>query len=118
MAKVVVAATLDFATKENRDRAVRLTTPVQMRTRAEEAGCEAYCFAADPGAETRIQVYELWEDAASLAAHFKHPYYAEMVAILQSIGLVETWNQVYEVGRQAPVYGPDGGANPAFFGAD
>ncbi len=117
MPKVIVAATLDFATEKDRDEAVRLTTPVQLGTRTEEAGCHAYCFAADPAVPTRIQVHELWEDAASLAAHFTHPYYLRMVEVLRSIGLVDTWNQVYEVSRHAPVYGPEGGANPEFFGA-
>lgn len=116
MPKVVVAATLDFATQENRDEAVRLTTPIQMRTRTEEAGCHAYCFAGDPGVPTRIQVYELWEDAASLKAHFSHHFYAQMVEVLRGVGIVDTWNQVYEVSRHAPVYDPSGGANPEFFG--
>jgi quinol monooxygenase YgiN len=112
---VIVAATLDFASQETRDEVVRLTTPVQLGTREEEAGCRAYCFAADPAVPTRVQVHELWDDAASLAAHFSHPYYRRMVEILTSAGLVDTWNQVYEVARHAPVYGPDGGANPEFF---
>jgi quinol monooxygenase YgiN len=116
MAKVVVAATLDFENEDKRDEAVRLTAPVQLGTRNEEAGCHAYCFAADPSVPNRIQVYELWEDAASLEAHFGHPYYAEMVKVLRGVGIVDTWNQVYEVGRQGPVYGPNGGANPEFFG--
>ena len=116
MPQVVVAATLDFATQAARDEAVTLTTSIQMRTRSEEAGCHAYCFAADPGVPTRIQVYELWEDATSLAAHFKHAYYAQMVEVLRGVGIVDTWNQVYEIGKHGPVYGPDGGANPDFFG--
>jgi quinol monooxygenase YgiN len=116
MPKVVVAATLDFDSQEKRDEAVRLTTPVQLGTRNEEAGCHAYCFAADPAVPNRIQVYELWEDSASLAAHFNHPYYAKMVQILRSVGIADTWNQAYEVGRHASVYGPNGGANPEFFG--
>ena len=118
MPLVVVAATLDFATQADRDEAVRLTAPVQMGTRNEEAGCHAYCFAADPGVPNRIQVHELWESAGTLAAHFKHPYYAKMVEVLRGVGIVDTWNQVYEVARHAPVYGPEGGANPEFFGDD
>ena len=116
MAQVIVAARLDFATQAQRDEAVRLTTPVQMRTRNEEAGCHAYCFAADPGVPTRIQVYELWEDRASLLAHFSHPYYAQMVEILRGIGIVDTWNQVWEAGDHGPVYSAEGGPNPDFFG--
>lgn len=115
MAQVIVAATLDFATQEKRDEAVRLTAPIQLRTRQEEKGCHAYCFAADPSVPTRIQVYELWDDRASLAAHFGHPYYAQMVEVLRGVGIVDTWNQVWETGAHGPVYSPQGGPNPDFF---
>jgi quinol monooxygenase YgiN len=117
MGQVIVVATLDFENQEKRDEAVRLTTPVQMGTRNEEAGCHAYCFAADPGVPNRIQVYELWEDRQSLRAHFDHPYYAQMVEILRGVGIVGTANQVYAIGEHGPVYGADGKANPEFFGS-
>ena len=55
--------------------------------RDEESGCLAYCFAADPSEPNHIQVYELWTDPESLAAHFDHPNYAAMVEIPQE-GLV------------------------------
>ena len=115
MPKIIIAATLDFATQAARDEAVRLTTPVQMGTRNEEAGCHAYCFAADPGVPTRIQVYELWEDEASIVAHFKHAYYEQMKQILGSMGIVGTWNQLYEVARHEPVYNAQGQAREKFF---
>ncbi len=117
MPQVIVAARLDFATQEDRDRAVALTAPVQLGTRTEEPGCHAYCFAADPCVPTRIQVYELWEDRASLLTHFSHPYYAQMVEVLRGVGIVDTWNQVWEAGDHGPVYGGDGKANADFFGA-
>lgn len=116
MPHVIVAATLDFATQEDRDEAVRLTVPVQMATRNEEAGCHAYCFAPDPGVRTRVQVYELWEDRAALLVHFSHPNFAKMVEILRRVGMVNTWNQVWEAGDHGPVYGADGKPNAAFFG--
>lgn len=115
MALIVIAATLDFANQADRDKAVELTTPIQMKTRNEEAGCHAYCFAADPGVPNRIQVHELWEDKASIRAHFDHPYYAQMVEVLRGIGLTDTWNQIYEVGKHTPVYSEAGVPNPDFF---
>ncbi len=115
MAQVIVAARLDFATQAQRDEAVRLTTPVQMKTRNEEAGCHAYCFAADPCVPTRIQVYELWEDEASLAAHFVHPNYDQMRKLLGSFGITAAWNRMYEVGRNEPVYGEGGTIRSRFF---
>lgn len=115
MPKIIIAATLDFKDQATRDEAVRLTTPVQMGTRSEEPGCHAYCFAADPGVPNRIQVYELWEDHASIAAHFKHHYYEQMKQILGKCAITGTWNQMYEVARQQPVYDAQGRARDKFF---
>ncbi len=67
---IIVVAALGFANQQDRDRAVALTADVQMATRVEERGCRDYCFAPDPSVPTRIQVYELWDDSDSLAAHF------------------------------------------------
>ncbi len=112
---IVVVAALRFETQEARDKAVEVTKDVQMATREEEAGCHDYCFAPDPSVPTRIQVYELWEDSDSLAAHFEHPNYAKMVEVLGSAGVVESINQAYLVERGEPVYGPNGERKTAFF---
>lgn len=112
---IIVVAALRFETQEARDKAVELTKDVQMATREEEAGCHDYCFAPDPSVPTRIQVYELWEDSDSLAAHFEHPNYAKMVEVLGSAGVVESINQAYLVERGEPVYGPNGERKTAFF---
>jgi quinol monooxygenase YgiN len=112
---IIVVAALEFENQEDRDRAVSLTIDVQMATRVEEAGCRDYCFAPDPSVPTRVQVYELWEDSASLAAHFKHPNYHKMVELLSSAGIKESINQAYLVERGEPVYGPNGERKEAFF---
>ena len=112
---IIVVAALDFDNQADRDRAVALTADVQLATRVEEAGCRDYCFAPDPAVPTRIQVYELWEDSDSLAAHFKHPNYDAMVERLASANIVESINQAYLVERSEPVYGPNGERKTAFF---
>ncbi len=112
---IIVAATLDFADQEARDKAVTITAPIQWATRVEEPGCQAYCFAADPSVDTRIQVYELWDDEASLAAHFQHPNYDAMRAALQGQGIVGTANRMFLVARDEPVYGPQGQIRDRFF---
>lgn len=112
---IIVVAALRFETQEARDKAVELTKDVQLATREEEAGCHDYCFAPDPSVPTRIQVYELWEDSDSLAAHFKHPNYEKMVEVLGQAGIVESINQAYLVERGEPVYGPNGERKTAFF---
>ena len=112
---IIVVAALEFETQEARDHAVELTRDVQMATRVEEAGCRDYCFAPDPSVPTRVQVYELWDDSDSLAAHFKHPNYDKMVELLGSAGIKESINQAYLVERGEPVYGPNGEMKEAFF---
>jgi len=112
---IIIAAQLDFADQAARDGAVLASAPVQLATRVDEAGCQAYCFAADPSVPTRIQVYELWDDEASLAAHFKHPNYDEMRRVLGAAGIVGSWNQMYLVARNEPVYGPGGTTRERFF---
>ena len=112
---IIVVAGLVFEDHEARDRAVEVTKDVQLATREEEAGCHQYCFAADPSIPNRIQVYELWEDSDTLAAHFKHPNYAKMVEVLGQAGVKESINQAYLVEKSEPVYGPNGERKEAFF---
>lgn len=112
---IIVVAALEFRDQASRDKAVELTRDVQLATREEEAGCHDYCFAPDPAIPTRIQVYELWEDSNSLAAHFTHPNYMKMVEVLQSAGIVESINQAYLTEHSEPVYGPNGERKEVFF---
>ena len=112
---IIIAAQLDFADQASRDEAVRLSAPVQYATRVDEPGCHAYCFAADPSVPTRIQVHELWEDEASLVAHFAHANYDAMRTLLGSMGITGSWNQMYLVARNEPVYGPGGQTRQRFF---
>ena len=112
---IIVVAALEFANQDDRDRAVSLTTEVQMATRVEEPGCRAYCFAPDPSVANRIQVYELWDSSDTLAAHFKHPNYDKMVELLGSANIVASDNQAYLVERSEGVYGPNGESKTEFF---
>ena len=112
---IVVGATLDFADQANRDAAVAASAPIQQATRDDEAGCYFYCFAADPCNPLRIQVYELWEDEASLAAHFVHPNYLQMRDVLRSFTITGAWNRMYLTTRDEPVYGPNGAIRTQFF---
>jgi quinol monooxygenase YgiN len=112
---IIVVAALGFENQADRDHAVEITKEVQLATRVEEAGCRDYCFAPDPSVLTRIQVYELWEDSDSLAAHFEHPNYLKMVELLGNANVKESINQAYLVERGEPVYGPNGEKKTAFF---
>ena len=112
---IIVVAALEFENQADRDRAVDVTRAVQLATRVEEAGCRDYCFAADPSVPTRVQVYELWDDSDSLAAHFTHPNYSKMVELLSSANVKQSINQAYLVERGEPVYGPNGEKKASFF---
>ncbi len=112
---IIVVAALEFENQSDRDKAVELTRDVQLATRVEEDGCHDYCFAPDPSIPTRVQVYELWEDSDSLAAHFKHANYAKMVELLSNAGIKESINQAYLVEKGEPVYGPNGERKESFF---
>jgi len=112
---IIVVAALEFANEADRDHAVAITKETQLATRVEEAGCHDYCFAPDPAIPTRIQVYELWEDSDSLAAHFTHVNYTKMVELLADAKIVESINQAYLVEQSEPVYGPNGERKTEFF---
>ncbi len=112
---IIISATIEFENKSQRDRVIELSTPIQMATREQEAGCLSYCFAADPGVPTRIQVYELWANEASIAAHFKHHNYQLMLSLLLESGIVHDENQMYRIDRHEPVYDADGQPRESFF---
>ncbi len=106
---IIVTARLVFETRAHRDRAAERSSAVQAATRADEPGCLAYCFAPDPVVATEMQVFELWEDAASLEAHFAHPSYAAMVkALAEAGGFVASINRLYVADDRGPVYDEDG----------
>ena len=41
-----------------------------------ETGCQEYVFSPDPNDDNRIMLYELWDDQASLDAHFASDHMA------------------------------------------
>ena len=101
---IIIAGEIDFDTAANRDRAVELGRSLQQATRDDEPGCLAYCFSADPCVATRVLVYELWADEASLAAHFEHPNYVNMRTMLGDCGIVGADHNKYRCDLREPVY--------------
>lgn len=100
---IIIAGTIDVD-PERRDACVNAAGPVQKATRDDEPGCLAYCFAIDPVVAGRIQVYELWADQASLAAHFEHENYRQMRVTLGSFGIIRADNKKYRIDKSEPVY--------------
>lgn len=107
MSLIAVEAAITVADASQRDAIVARSAPYQQATRDEEPGCLVYCFAADPVVPDLIQVYELWQDEASLAAHFEHPNYFNMRSMLAEAGLASAVSRKLRIDAAAPVYGPD-----------
>ena len=114
---IIVIAKITFASQADRDRAVELSIPIQQATRDHEAGCHAYCFAADPCDPVAIQVYELWQDSDSLVAHFEHENYHAMVELSSQVGFLDSINRAYLTEKNESVYGPDFEKKTSFFQA-
>jgi quinol monooxygenase YgiN len=101
---IIIAGTIDLADPAKMDEAMEKARPLQQATRDDEPGCHAYVFSPDPCVPGRIAVYELWEDEASLAAHFKHQNYLNMRDLLGSIGLAGADNNKFRCDLKEPVY--------------
>lgn len=110
---IIIAGTIDLDPAK-RDAALEAGSPHLERTRAQK-GCLAYVFSADPVMPGRICVYELWEDEASLAAHFAGPHYLGMRDALQGVGIKAADNRKFEVSRVEPVYDETGKPRADFF---
>jgi quinol monooxygenase YgiN len=101
---IIIAGTIDFADQANRDGAVAAAADMQQSTRDTEPGCLAYSFAADSKVTNRVQVYELWADAASLKAHFGHANFWGMKELLGTFARAGSSVAKYRVDATAPVY--------------
>lgn len=117
MTMIIIAGTIDLVDPASRDEVMVKAGPLQQATREQEPGCLAYCFAPDPVVPGRIQVYELWADQASLAAHFEHPNYLNMRTMLGQAGLKGADNKKYRVDLVEPVYDADRNPRADFFTA-
>ena len=91
-----------------RDELVAASIPLQRSTRDDEPGCQSYVFAADPAVDGRINVFEQWATAADLDAHFVHPNFHAMKALLRAYPRVGSETTKFRVDASGPVYGPDG----------
>jgi quinol monooxygenase YgiN len=114
---IIIAGNIEFATGEDRDAAIAKALPFQEATRAEEPGCVEYSFAPDSGCATRVQVFELWADEASLAAHFEHPNFTAMGDVLRSTGRTGGSMAKYRADLTEPVKDPEGRYRADFFTA-
>ena len=101
---MVLTGTAEFATKAGRDACLATSGQYQEPARASEPGCLAYYFCPDPVVGTRMVVWELWADEASLAAHFAHPNYMNMGQHFTKFDFLQGNFKKYRVDKVSAVY--------------
>jgi quinol monooxygenase YgiN len=114
---IVIAGTIDLADPDRMDECIEGALELQRSAREDEPGCLAYVFVPDPLVRGRIHVHELWQDEASLAAHFAHPNYKLMRRTLGAFGLTAFDVHKYRVDLREPVYDADFRPRADFFTA-
>jgi quinol monooxygenase YgiN len=114
MSLIAVEAAITIVDPSSRAALIARSAPIQKATRDDEPGCLVYCFAADPCQPDLIQVYELWESEDALAAHFQHPNYHDMRAMLGKGGLVSAVSRKHRIDATAPVYDANHTPNASF----
>jgi quinol monooxygenase YgiN len=103
MSQIAIAGTITIP-PDRRETCLRETAHLQAATRAEEPGCLAYVFSADPLRDDTIVVFELWSDPDSLEAHFLHPNYTNMRDALGAHGITGADVSKFRIDAAAPVY--------------
>lgn len=117
VANIIIAGQIDYADRTQRDGAIAAGLAFQQATRDEEPGCQAYCFSPDPAVDTRIAIFELWDDEKALAAHFEHPNYFSMREVFGSFAGMRADARKYGVDLREPVYDDTRTARADFFTA-
>jgi quinol monooxygenase YgiN len=82
--------------------AIAAAREMMLDTRREE-GCISYTFSADVEDEGVFHVFEEWESAAALAAHFQAPHMARFQKAVAGLGVTEMKLQRYEVASVGPL---------------
>ncbi len=78
MSQIVIIGQFDVHAEDAA--AVAELMRVMMNETVKEPGCHHYAFARDLSKPNRFQLSELWEDDASLAAHFRTEHMANFRA--------------------------------------
>lgn len=99
---LVIAASLPIK-PEQRDAAIAAAVKMAQATR-EEPGCLAYAFYQDLEDPNRFHVFEKWESAAALEAHFKTPHMADFQAVAGNFLAGGADAKRYEVASEGPVF--------------
>jgi len=85
-----------------RELAIAAAREMMSETRKEQ-GCISYTFSADLEEPGRFRVFEEWENAEALGAHFQAPHMARLQQAMGGLGVREMKVQRYEVAKVGPV---------------
>ena len=112
---IVIAGEVDFP-PENREAALAGAKGLIEMALA-EPGCNHYAWTADPYMPGRVHVFEEWDSAEELQAHFAAEPYTGMLAHLSGFTILNAVTRKYRVDVIEPVYGPDGTPTATFLTA-
>jgi quinol monooxygenase YgiN len=74
-----------------------------MRDTRRESGCISYTLSADVEDEGLFHIFEEWDSAEALGAHFKVPHMARFQAAAAGFGVKEMKIQRYEIASVGPM---------------
>jgi quinol monooxygenase YgiN len=112
--RIVVAAEIDFPPE---NRSAVLTGAKELIARAlEEKGCRHYTWTPDVHHPGRVHVFEEWDSAEDLEAHFAGAPYKNMAAHLYAHTILEAKARKYRVDLVEDIYTPEGVPSARFSG--
>jgi quinol monooxygenase YgiN len=112
MAKIVISAQIDVDPVR---RAEALESArLHIEAALAEDGCIHYDWSACSMNPARVNVFEEWESAEALAAHFRDPAYTGMRDHIGQFGITAAVSKKYRVDAEGPVYNAEGVATEAF----
>jgi quinol monooxygenase YgiN len=89
---------------ERRDAAIAAARTMTAASEA-EPGCGAYRFSVDADDPNQVFLFEEWESADALDAHFAAPHMAEFTAAIADAIESDAIFTRYEVSSAAPLFG-------------
>lgn len=98
---LIVAGSITTA-PGGRDAFMAAVAPMVAATRR-EPGCREYVFSPDPGDDTRILLYELWDDQEALDGHFASDHMARWQHDRRALDVVAADIKKYTVADVGPV---------------
>lgn len=69
----------------------------------EEPGCQQYVFSISVADPAKVQIFEVWDSAEDLEAHFKMPHMAVFGETLATINIMGRDLMRYEVASAEPM---------------